>query len=141
MKRRDTRQIILQLLFQMDFTKIEPDEAIDYMLEEHEINGEELSFIKEIVYGTNGNVKNLDEQIIKYTKGWTIDRLPNIDRSILRMSTYELLYKKDTPVKVVLNEAIELAKLFGSDDSPKFINGVLGSIVKENPTISENNQE
>lgn len=141
MKRRDTRQIILQILFQMDFTKIEPDEAIDYMLEEHKINDEELSFIKEIVYGTNGNITNLDKEIIKYTKGWTIDRLPNIDRSILRMSTYELLYNKDTPVKVVLNEAIELAKLFGSDDSPKFINGVLGSIVKENPAISETNQD
>jgi len=140
-KRRDTRQIILQILFQMDFTKIEPDEAIDYMLEEHEINEEELSFIKEIVYGTNENIANLDKEILKYTKGWTIDRLPNIDKSILRMSTYELLHKNNTPVRVVLNEAIELAKLFGSDDSPKFINGVLGSIVKENPAIFETNQD
>lgn len=141
MKRRDTRQIILQILFQMDFTKIGPDEAIEYMLEEHEINEDELNFIKEIVYGTNENIINLDKEITKYTKGWTIDRLPNIDRSILRMSTYELLYKNDTPVKVVLNEAIELAKLFGSDDSPKFINGVLGSIVKKNPTTFEENQD
>lgn len=131
MKRRETRQIILQILFQMDITKTEPKEAIEYMLEENEISEDELSFVKEIVYGTSENIAKLDKEISKYIKGWTINRLSNVDRSILRMSTYELLLAKNVPIKVVLNEAIELAKIFGSNESSKFINGILGSIVKD----------
>lgn len=137
MKRRVAREKILQILFQMDVTKIDATEAIDSVFKDHEINKEDLSFIKDIVQGTHMNLTEIDELISKYLKGWTLKRLPNIDRSILRMSTYELLYSDEITINITLNEAVELAKTYGAAESPKFINGVLGSLVKENTIIKE----
>lgn len=129
MKRRETRKKILQLLFQTDLAKIEPQEALDSMFADEE-KDEEYFFIEERVMGTYKHISDMDPVIAKYLKGWSISRLPYIDRSILRLAAYELLYKKDTSVNVILNEAVELAKVFGTEESPKYINGVLGSFVK-----------
>lgn len=129
MKRRETRKKILQLLFQTDLAKIEPQEALESMFADEEKDDEEYFFIEERVMGTYEHIGEIDPIIAKYLKGWSISRLPYIDRSILRLAAYELLYKKDISVNVILNEAVELAKVFGTEESPKYINGVLGSFV------------
>jgi len=136
MKRRELRQKILQILFQMDLAKTESAEAIDSLVGEIEMEEKDLSFIKDRVMGTYQQLAVIDEKVAKYLKKWTLSRLSYIDRSILRLAVYELLFTNDTSVKVIVNEAVELAKVFGEEDSPKFINGVLGSLVKELEGIS-----
>lgn len=139
MKRRESRQIILQALYQLDVTKSSPEEAINFIIEEQDVPDNELDFVKELVFGTINNMEKIDQLISQYLKGWTLSRLSNIDRNILRMSVYELLHKNEDElsVNVIVNEAVELAKSFGTDDSPKFINGVLGSIVKANNDLEK----
>lgn len=135
--RRKAREKILQILFQMDVAKIEASEAIRFVLEDVEIGEKDYSFIADRVNGTSQYLAEIDEMISTYLKGWKLSRLSNIDRNILRMSTYELMFISDVSVNVTINEAIELAKTFGTSESAKFINGVLGTLVKENPKWTE----
>jgi len=131
-KRREAREKILQSLFQVDMTKISADEAIASLDGVEEIDSNDLAFIEQTVKGTLQNLSQIDREISKYLKGWTLIRLPYVDRAILRLAAYELFFDKNITQGIVLNEAIELAKTFGSDESAKYINGVLGSLVKEN---------
>ncbi len=87
--------------------------------------------------GTQSNRERIDKVLSEYLKGWQIDRLSRVDREVLRLAVYELLYTKDTPPKVVVNEAIELAKHFGTEESGKFVNGVLGKLFKELDAVQE----
>ncbi|MED4453544.1 transcription antitermination factor NusB [Metabacillus fastidiosus] len=126
MKRRTAREKALQALFQIDVSDILPNEAI-----EHALNGKSADeFMNRIVYGTVEHKQELDELISPNLVNWTIDRLAHIDRVILRMSVYELKYENDIPAHVTLDEAIELAKIFGDDHSSKFINAVLENVNK-----------
>lgn len=124
MKRRTAREKALQSLFQIDRSQIEPFEAIRYTLEENESD----PFLEDLVIGTTKNLAELDKHISENLEKWTIERLGNIDRSILRMATYEMIYLEDIPRSVSMDEAIELAKKFGDDSSSKFINSVLSKI-------------
>ncbi|TCS84036.1 transcription antitermination factor NusB [Tepidibacillus fermentans] len=133
MKRRVAREKVLQALYQIDLTKAEPNEAIHTILDENSIDELDLEFIKDRIYGILDHLDLIDQRISQYLKNWTIERLSNIDRVILRMAVYELIYKEDVPVRVSINEAIELAKTFSTNESSKFINGVLGSMVKDHP--------
>ncbi len=132
-KRRIGREKILQLLFQIDLAKADADEVIHTMVNETELNIQNLDFIKDRVYGVLEQLEIIDKTLIQYLKSWTINRLSIIDRAILRMSVYEFIYKNDVPISVTINEAIELSKTFSTSDSSKFINGVLGSMIKEHP--------
>jgi N utilization substance protein B len=85
-------------------------------------------YAREIVEGVVGNLPRLDEAIAASARGWAIDRMPSVDRTILRVATYELLCRDDVPVAVVIDEAVELAKSLSTDDSPAFVNGVLGRV-------------
>lgn len=124
MKRRTAREKALQSLFQIDRSQIEPIEAIRYSLEENESD----PFLEDLVIGTTKNLDEIDKHISGNLEKWTIERLGNIDRSILRMATYELIFLEDIPYSVSMDEAIELAKKFGDDNSSKFINSVLSKI-------------
>lgn len=124
MKRRMAREKALQSLFQIDRSQIEPYEAIRYALEE---NKSDL-FLENLVTGTINNLDKIDKLISENLEKWTIGRLGNIDRSILRMATYEMMFLDEIPHSVSMNEAIELAKDFGDDDSSKFVNSVLSKI-------------
>lgn len=86
-------------------------------------------FARELVEGVNAHQRQLDELIGRYAPEWPVDQIAIVDRNILRMAIYEILLCDDTPVKVAINEAVELAKEFGSDSSGRFVNGVLGSLV------------
>lgn len=133
------RIIALQSLYEYDFrnsleikeltTNI--DEVLARNIEVYKDAVEESDFITDLVKGTLKNEKKIDEMIVPAAPEWPIDQIAKIDKAILRMSLYELLIKRDVPPKVAINEAVELAKEFGGDNSSKFINGVLGTIFRQ----------
>ena len=124
MKRRTAREKALQTLFQIDVSNIDPKEAITHALDEQESD----PFFEELVFGVLEQKDKLDDMISQHLVNWKLDRIANVDRAILRLSVYEMVYLEDIPVSVSMNEAIELAKLFGDDKAPKFVNGVLSNI-------------
>ncbi len=124
MKRREAREKALQALFQIDVGKVEKETALEHVIEESEAD----SYLMELVDGATDHAAEVDRMIESNLENWKLDRLSNIDRNILRLTTYELLYSKDIPQNAAINEAIELAKLFGDDQSPKFVNAVLSKI-------------
>lgn len=134
MKRREERECAFSLLFQMDFWQ--PDE-IDSQIELYfneqsvEIDEDNIKFIKSEAMGAYDNKNNIDKIIAEYAKDWTINRLAKVDLAILRLATYEILYNETIPVGVSVNEAVELAKKYSSDEAPSFINGILGKIAGE----------
>ena len=127
MKRRTAREKALQALFQIDLSDTDAQEAINHVLEEKK-RDEYLEFL---VNGAVENLGEIDEIIMNNLENWTIDRLNNIDRNILRIATFEMLKSADVPVNVVIDEAIEIAKAFGDDQSSKFVNAVLSKIKKQ----------
>ncbi|WP_342494198.1 transcription antitermination factor NusB [Bacillus sp. FSL M7-0307] len=124
MKRRTAREKALQTLFQIDVSNIDPKEAITHALDEQESD----PFFEELVFGVLEQKDKLDDMISQHLVNWKLDRIANVDRAILRLSVYEMVYQEDIPVSVSMNEAIELAKLFGDDKATKFVNGVLSNI-------------
>lgn len=127
MKRHDARQKALQVLFQLDSTELSIDEAIGHVLQEEETN----AFFEGLVRGTVEQKEKIDAALEDKLENWTLARLPKIERTVLRLSVYELLFMQDTPSRVVLNEAIELCKVFSDDKSSKFVNGVLSKFTQQ----------
>ena len=127
-KKRDARILALQALFEIDIVGHEPETVIKDRLEENPLPEEQAEFVRHLVLGVLANLKQLDSLISKYAPAWPVQQLSYIDRNILRLGLYEMGYVKETPVKVAINEAVELAKLFGSDSSYRFVNGVLGAV-------------
>lgn len=99
-------------------------------MENHEFQGDEVDYIKRTVPDILDKLDLVDETIEKNLKGWTMARLAKVDRQILRIAVYEFLYKDDIPEEVSINEAVEIARLYSSDEAPKFINGILGTIYR-----------
>lgn len=126
--RRKARGAALQVLYEIDLTGHNLEQAVDSLVRDTGLSGENILFVKELVKGVLASKNQLDEYIHRFAPAWPLSQLAVIDRNILRLSIYELLYVNSTPVKVSINEAVELAKAFGSDNSPKFINGVLSSV-------------
>lgn len=112
--------------------KLQFSDEADVELEETELSQFiDLKYSKELVESFNENKESIDSLINKYAKNWTINRMAKVDLAILRLAICEILYMSEMPTKVSINEAIELAKLYCDDKSPKFINGILGSVVSE----------
>jgi N utilization substance protein B len=132
MGRKKTREALMQLIYQMDLNKNFSKEEVINFLDNFDLNENETDYLKESAYGVIDNLDNINELIEKYTQGWTLDRLPKVDLSILRIAFYEILYRDDIPVEVSINEAIEIAKKYSTPDAFKYINGVLGSFVRDN---------
>lgn len=137
MKRRELRALIMQVLFQQDFTGVEIDSAIEYLLLENELGAKELIFVKQIAQGTLSKQAEIDQEMAKYLIEWSVERLPRVDRALLRIAFYELMYEQETSYRVVLNEAIELAKEYGGPESASFINGVLASYLNNADGVVE----
>ncbi len=142
MKPRVAREIAVQCLYQLEMNgDVSPREAMNIAIEEAEheneagldLKGEPIApqFIQELVEGTESHKTVIDDLLTDYLKGWKLERLSKVDREILRLATYEMIYREDVPAKVVVNEAIELAKYFGTEESGKFVNGVLGQMIRE----------
>ncbi|MBY6085073.1 transcription antitermination factor NusB [Priestia flexa] len=124
MKRHTARQKALQALFQHDLGQIEPLEAMENVLQE----GKGDDFLEKLVLGVVNNQKEIDGILRDHLEKWTLDRVATVDRTILRMAVYEMKYEEEIPGNVTINEAIELAKVFGDDQSGRFINGVLSKV-------------
>lgn len=124
MNRRTAREKALQALFQIDVSEIEPVEAIKHVFEEENPDG----FTEKLVFGTLEHLTQIDEMIKPHLVNWTLERLANVDRAILRLAVYELQFEDDIPLNVSIDEAIEMAKAYGDDQASKFVNGVLSSI-------------
>lgn len=141
MKRRLAREIVVQSLYQIEMNGVTGDEAVDIVMEEARQDNEigtdvaELknidAFTRELVQGVKERQEIIDQSLVVYLTGWQVDRLSRVDRQILRLAAYEMMFRKDVPPKVVINEAIELAKHFGLEENGKFVNGVLGRMLRE----------
>lgn len=133
MSRRKAREMALQALYQLDFNDTEPNSALEVVLDEFGgVSGKTKSYAQQLVDGTHRHLTEIDGIIGGLTAEWKLDRMASVDRNIARMAVYEMKFGSEqlTP-GVVINEAVELAKTFGTDDSSRFINGVLGSLVKK----------
>ncbi len=131
MKRRKAREYALQLLFQLDIRKEKPTATLLKRFWAAEEPDEEVrAFTEEIVKGTFKHLRVINEKILACAKNWSLDRMASVDRNVLRMAAYEILYRIDIPPSVTINEAIELAKKYGTDESGSFVNGILDSIAR-----------
>ena len=130
MSRRDARRHIFNLMFQNEFNKeINTHESIETYRNEYEnFERKDILFIKNEYTGILENVEKIDSIIDKFSIGWSVDRLSTVDKAILRIAVYEIMFDDDIPNKVSVNEAVELAKEFS--EAPSFINGVLGKVVR-----------
>jgi N utilization substance protein B len=131
-----SRSIVLQTLFEWDFNSQKTNEAVDCLLRniaEFADNSADLEFMKMLLSGVIAKAEDLNSIINKAAPEWPIDKISTVDRNVLRMGLYELLFsdRGEVPPKVAINEAIELAKSFGGENSGKFVNGVLGAVYKE----------
>ena len=125
--RKHGRELALQALFGIEVGHRNPDEIVTELC--GTVESEQRRFVKELVLGTLEHGAESDSVLTPLLEGWTLERLPTIDRLLLRMSVFELEHR-DTPTAVIINEAVELAKRFSTDDSPRFVNGVLSSVAK-----------
>lgn len=114
----------------MDLGRNTPDFVLRYTLSENELTEKSQAFMEDVVNGTSKHAKEIDDLLKRFAEGWSPERMSSTDRNILRMALYELVYREDIPVSVTVNEAVELAKHYGDDDSGKFVNGILGNIIR-----------
>jgi len=129
--RRKARIAALQALYELDCTKHKVEDALAHLSTEKALPQEALSFSEHLVQGVLNNKPKLDALIRKFAPAFPPEQMSIVDRNILRLAIFEILFNDKTPVKVAINEAVELAKHFGSDSSPRLINGVLGSLTTE----------
>lgn len=131
-ERRKARKAALQALYEIDSVGHLPGKVLDARRASAKLEAEGISFLHWLVSGVIAHKTDLDQLIAKYAPEWPVEQLAVIDRNILRLAIFELVNPEaDAPPKVVINEAVELAKMFGSDSSPRFVNGVLGTTLKE----------
>lgn len=141
-----SRTIAMQTLFAWDFNNQENNnlkELVAQNFEQFAPSFDDQGFVENLVQGVLDHLEEINNHIVKYATEWPLDQITIVDRNVLRLGIYELVYDQKIPAKVAINEAIEVAKTFGGDSSGKFINGVLGAIMKEMPTKAideENNQ-
>lgn len=135
--RTKARSIALQVLYECDLTRHPPAPAIQERLEDENLDTSLVDFIQQIVYGILPITGRLDDFISQHAPEWPLDQVAVIDRNILRIALWEFAVEGCTPVKVAINEAIELAKLFGADSTPRFVNGVLGSLANRQQEIKQ----
>jgi N utilization substance protein B len=135
--RTKARAIALQVLFEIDLVNHPLGEALNYRLEDSHIDERLSDFIRSIVQGVWSRNQQLDQFIAKHAPEWPLEQVATIDRNILRIALWEFAVNGETPIKVAINEAIELAKEYGSDSSPRFINGVLGSLATNHNEIKQ----
>jgi len=138
MNRHLARTLAMQTLYEWDF---QPEKSIHDMLQTNlqssEHDREDTSFVTQLIDGVIAHKDDIDKQVAEAAPEWPLDQVSVIDKSILRLSIYELLYGEDVPAKVAINEAVELAKTFGGDNTSRFINGVLGTVYRKSDRYEE----
>jgi N utilization substance protein B len=135
--RTKARGMALQVLYEIDLVSHPPVDVLKERLEDEPLGDELGEFARQIIFGVLPIRERLDSILAKYAPEWPLDQVAIIDRNILRMAAWEFAVQKETPVKVVINEAVELAKQYGSDSASRFVNGVLGSLVEHQNEITQ----
>lgn len=131
MSRKLARELSMKVLFEMHLNNEFDLNKIEYHLNDGKTEEKQYEYIYDVLKEVLSNIDNIDRIINEYSKGWNVNRIANVDLAILRLAFAEILYMKDIPYRVSINEAVELAKTYGSDDSPSFINGILGKYVEK----------
>ena len=132
-KRTQAREFALQVLYQIDMTRSSAAEVLEDLnktLEMDKSDAEVKKYAETLVCGTLEKLDTIDKMIERFAENWDIKRMAYVDRNILRLATYEMMYLEEIPIKVAINEAVELAKRYGESDSSKFVNGILDRIAK-----------
>ena len=129
--RRKGRIVALQSLFAADIRRTQMDSSLDWLAEEDQLPVRAINYAHELLQGVSNHCPALDDIIGHYAPAWPVSQLSPVDRNILRIALFELLHSPNTPHKTAINEAVELAKVFGSESSGRFVNGVLGSVMAE----------
>lgn len=138
MKRRKAREHALQILFQLDIRKEKPSAAVlKRFWTEYESDDEVKAFAEELVKGTFKYLTKINDLIVQCAKNWSVERMAVVDRNVLRIAVYEILYRMDIPTSVTINEAIEIAKKYGTDESGAFVNGILDSVARVTGKLDE----
>ena len=137
--RRKAREKALQMLFQLDFHNDDAEIICSTFWTGNPVGQKVREFAEELVKGTCANRESIDRMISSTMENWTMNRLASVDKAILRLATYELIYMADIPSKVTINEAVEIAKNYGTEESGRFVNGILDRIRKQfvTPITSE----
>lgn len=133
--RRRARRVTLETLYEYDVADHAPAEVLEQRIEENPMENAGVEFATRLVNGVIEHLDEMDRLISRYAPEWPLDQMAVIDRNILRIAIYEFLVDGETPVKVAINEAVELAKTYGSDSAPRFINGVLGTLADQIPDL------
>ncbi|MCH7624902.1 MAG: transcription antitermination factor NusB [Chloroflexi bacterium] len=128
--RHKTRVVSLQVLYEADSVGHDVDHSLRNRTEDTGLSGSSVEFAKDLVHGVLANRKEIDKIVSGFAPSWPIDQMAIVDRNILRIAVFEIVIGKTSPPKVAINEAVELAKAYGSDSSSKFVNGVLGSVME-----------
>ena len=126
--RHRARTLALQALYEADQSGHDPVISLERLIEDEQAGAEAAGFARTLVAGIKGGRSGIDDCIRRSAPQWPVEQLAVVDRNILRIAIYEMLVGKETPMRVAVNEAVELAKAFGGDASPRFVNGVLGAI-------------
>ena len=127
--RRRTRALVMQSLYESDTVEHSAVDVLEERMAEAEPSRRDAEFARGMLTGIFANAAEIDKIIAEFAPGWPISQMAVVDRNILRMAIYEIMLSRDTPPRVAVNEAVELAKAFGGDSAPRFINGVLGSVM------------
>ncbi len=135
--RTRARSLALQALYEIDIANHPPADVLHERLEDSDLSDDLADFARQIIFGVLPLKHALDQIIARYAPEWPLDQIAAIDRNILRVACWEFAASRQTPVKVAINEAVELAKLYGSDSAPRFVNGVLGSLAEHQHEIEE----
>ena len=135
--RTRARSLALQVLYEVDIANHPPADIYRVRLEETPLSDELSDFARQIIFGVIPLTTTLDQILARYAPEWPLDQIAAIDRNILRMALWEFAVYHDTPIKVAINEAVELAKQFGSDSAPRFVNGVLGALADHQHEIQQ----
>src|SRR5688572_20476978 len=135
--RTRARSLALQVLYEVDIANHPPGEVFKSRLEEAPLTDDLAEFARQIIFGILPLTNDLDQLIARYAPEWPLDQIAAIDRNILRLALWEFAVYRETPIKVAINEAVELAKQFGSDSAPRFINGVLGALADHEHELQE----
>ncbi len=135
--RTRARALALQALYEIDLSNHPPVEVLRSRLEETALSEGLAEFARQIIFGVLPLTHELDILIARYAPEWPLDQIAAIDRNILRLAFWEFAVQRETPLKVAINEAVELAKLYGSDSAPRFVNGVLGALADHEHELQE----
>jgi len=135
--RTRARSVALQALYEIDVAGHSPGSVWEQRVAEEDLNETLSEFTRQIIFGVHPLMVVLDGFIAKHAPEWPLDQVAIIDRNILRIALWEIAVYGKTPIKVAINEAVELSKVYGSDSTPRFVNGVLGSLVNQLPEIQQ----